>query len=116
MTRRRSFIKLLGLSGTVSLLNPTHALAFDDQSPEGYVTNEEDQETYLIGPRRAPVSFMVDKNKKGVRAISFCREEIAPGTGIPVHKHLMKKRLSICNTAKVFSLWAKKSLKLKPEV
>jgi hypothetical protein len=57
MTRRRSFIKLLGLSGTVSLLNPTHAFAFDDQTPEAYVTNEEDQETYLIGPRRAACKF-----------------------------------------------------------
>jgi quercetin dioxygenase-like cupin family protein len=108
MTRRRSFIKLLGLSGTVSLLDPTHALAFDDQNPEGYVTNEEDQETYLIGPRRAPVSFMVDKNKKGVRAISFCREEIAPGTGIPVHKHLNEEEVIYVQYGKgVFTLGEK---------
>lgn len=90
---RRSFIKLLGFSGTVSLFNPVLALALDNKSPDGYVTNEEDQETYLIGPRRAPVSFMVDKNKKGVNTISFCREEIAPGTGIPVHKHLNEEEV-----------------------
>jgi quercetin dioxygenase-like cupin family protein len=75
------------------MLNPMQALAFGEQTPDGYVTNEEDQETYLIGPRKAPVSFMVDKNKKGVNAISFCREEIAPGTGIPIHRHLNEEEV-----------------------
>ena len=86
--KRRTFLKLLGASGAASLL-PASALQAVDRVPaEGFVSSEDAQEVYLIGPRRSPVTIMVDKRNKGVSTISFCREEIEPGGAIPVHKHL----------------------------
>jgi quercetin dioxygenase-like cupin family protein len=87
--KRRDFLKTIGLTGAASLLPAADLLALNGQSsPEGFVTTEAEQETYLIGPRRSPLTLMVDRRSKGVTAISFCREEIAAGGAIPVHKHL----------------------------
>lgn len=63
-------------------------LATESANNEGFVTYPENQETYLIGPRQAPVTIVIDKNKKGVDATSLCYEDIPPDDMIPVHKHL----------------------------
>ncbi|HYE55548.1 MAG TPA: cupin domain-containing protein [Chitinophagaceae bacterium] len=91
---RRQFLRSLGFAGAASLLPFSNLLAFGNGNPgEGFVINEEDQETYLIGPRRAPVTIMVDKSRKNVNSFSLCREEIVPQDGIPVHKHLNEDEL-----------------------
>jgi quercetin dioxygenase-like cupin family protein len=92
--KRRAFLKAAALTGATSFLPFSSLLAFDGPTyAEGFVTGEAEQETYLIGPRRAPVTFLVDKQSKDVGAISFCREEIIPGDGIPVHKHLNEEEV-----------------------
>ena len=89
---RRKFLKLI--TATAAVLPVSNLLAFNGEKPSGgFVIHEEEQETYLIGPRRAPVTLIVDKSHRGVDKISFCREEIVPEDGIPVHKHLHEDEL-----------------------
>ncbi|RYZ62343.1 MAG: cupin domain-containing protein [Chitinophagaceae bacterium] len=89
---RRQFLKTAGFSTVASTLPFVQLLAGSGVSPEpdkeGFVIDAESQETYLIAGRQAPVTIIVDKQKKGVQAISFCFEDIIPGDLIPVHKHL----------------------------
>lgn len=92
--QRRAFLKAAALTGASSFVSPFSLLAAEGPGEaEGFVTGEAEQETYLIGPRRAPVTFMVDKQSKKVGSMSFCREEIIPGDGIPVHKHLNEEEV-----------------------
>ena len=92
--KRRDFLKAAVFTGMTPFLPVSQLLAMNRlPDDEGFVTGEAEQETYLIGPRRAPVTFMVDKKNKGVGAISFCREEMIPGDGIPIHKHLNEEEV-----------------------
>ncbi|HEX2536520.1 MAG TPA: cupin domain-containing protein [Chitinophagaceae bacterium] len=92
--QRRLWLKTAGLSG-LSVMVPGAWLRAGTQNAEeeGFVSQPEDQETYLIGPRRAPVTIIVDRQKKGIATTSFCKEDIRPGSGIPVHKHLNEAEL-----------------------
>lgn len=85
---RRQFLKTAGLSGAASLLPLANLFATASADSEGFVTDPENQEVYIIGPRQAPVTIVMDKNKKGVDATSLCYEDIPPDDMIPVHKHL----------------------------
>lgn len=112
--KRRDFLKQLGIAGGASLLPCTSLPAFEGQaSPEGFVTNEADQETYLIGPRRAPVTFLVDKKSKDIGAISFCREEMVPGDGIPIHKHLHEEEVIYIQYGSGFFILGDKEYEVK---
>ena len=90
---RRQFLKQLSASGLASAIPFSTLFAFSEGNDNGFVINEEDQETYLIGGRNAPVTFLVDKNSKKVDTISMCREDIIPEDGIPVHKHLNEEEI-----------------------
>lgn len=88
---RRDFLK--AFAATAAGLPLSHILnAQPVSSDEGFVLNEDEQKTFLIGPRRAPVTFMVNR-KDASTSSSLCREEIVPGDGIPVHKHLNEDEL-----------------------
>jgi oxalate decarboxylase/phosphoglucose isomerase-like protein (cupin superfamily) len=51
---------------------------------------------------------MVDKNKNGIGTMSLCKEEIKPGEGIPVHKHLNEaESIYIQQGSGVFTLYDK---------
>ena len=76
---RRQFLKQLSASGLASAIPFSTLFAYREANYNGFVINEEDQETYLIGGRKAPVTFLVDKNSKKVDRFSMCREDIKPG-------------------------------------
>ncbi len=85
---RRHFIKTMGLSGIASAMPFAGLLASGTGDPEGFVVDAEAQETYYIAGRQAPVTIIVDHQKKGVRSLSLCMEDIGINDRIPVHKHL----------------------------
>lgn len=84
---RRKFLKAVGVSGALSFFPFAHLLATTTSDEEGFVLDPLAGETYLIAGRQAPVTIMVDKRKRGVGAVSLCREDIFPQDFIPVHKH-----------------------------
>ena len=63
-----------------------------DQLGEGILINPEEQETYLIAGRQAPVTIMISKGL-GIDSFSFCKEEIISQDFIPVHKHLHEEEI-----------------------
>ncbi len=89
---RRRFLKLATTTGLAALLPFQQLLAQHDPA-KGMVMHAADHETWLIGPRRAPVTIAVDKKKKGVGNICLCWEDMEGGSGIPVHKHLNEDEL-----------------------
>lgn len=90
---RRNFLKNMGALSAGALFPYSNLQAHSNEFSEGYVIHAEKQETYLIGPRQAPVTLVVTKNQSGIGNISFCFEDIIPNDGIPVHRHLNEDEL-----------------------
>lgn len=91
---RRQFLKLFGSASAASMIPYSFLQAHNNEVfSEGFVLNADEHETYLIGPRKAPVTLVIDKRKNGINNISFCYEDIFPEDRIPVHKHLNEDEL-----------------------
>lgn len=93
---RRNLLKQLGVFALIGGFS--HQVVAgnnpDDESiGSGFVIQPENQETYLITQRRAPVTIMVGKDSHGVDKVSFCKEEIAPDDYLPIHKHMKEDEL-----------------------
>ena len=80
----------IGLFGALTLPE-----LFAQSAHEGtaVVVHADEGETYWIGQRNSPLTIKIAKDTKGNETMSFCRELIAPGEGIPVHKHLNEDEL-----------------------
>ena len=60
----------------------------------GLVLSPDEGEVYFIGPEgRSRLTIKVDKRDKGVEAFSLLTEDIAPGDGVPIHKHAAEEEL-----------------------
>lgn len=106
---RRNFLKNIGALSAVSLLPPALLQAKSIRNSEGYVIHPDKQETYLIGPRKAPVTLVLTKDQSGIGNISFCFEDIIPNDGIPVHRHLNEDEfIYISSGSGIFTLGEKK--------
>ncbi len=92
---RRGFLHVAGTAG-VSLLAGPPALAFGSASPSDdpdLVLDPDEGEVYLIGERQGRVTIKVDRRGKGVASLSLLTEDIAPGDGVPVHKHAAEEEM-----------------------
>jgi mannose-6-phosphate isomerase-like protein (cupin superfamily) len=58
-----------------------------NQNKKGVVRQPEDGETYFVR-ENTPITIQVSKKTDHLDSTSLCTEEILPGGGIPVHKHL----------------------------
>jgi mannose-6-phosphate isomerase-like protein (cupin superfamily) len=87
MKNRRSFLQTTsaGILGSMLVSLPNFSLA-NNAGKKGIVKNEEEGEVYFV----RETTFITIKVSKtdGIESVSICTEEIHPGDGIPVHKHL----------------------------
>ncbi len=72
---RRQFLKTAGLTTAASSLPFLQLLVgnnhLQESDKDGFVVDAEVQETYLIAGRKAPVTIIVDKEKKAYRQSHF---------------------------------------------
>ena len=93
---RRGFIQSAGMLGLVGLLPalPARALGGLGLGPDpDLVLGPDEGEIYLIGERQGRVTIKVDRRTKGVDTLSLLTEDIAPGDGVPVHKHAAEEEV-----------------------
>jgi quercetin dioxygenase-like cupin family protein len=93
---RRAFVQSAGLAGLAGFLSAVPALASADSrlhSDTDLVCGPDDGQVYLIGERQGRVTIKVSKRDHGVETLSLLTEDIAPGDGIPVHKHGAEEEL-----------------------
>ncbi len=84
---RRTFVQSAAAAGLGGLL-PVQAFIGPEYAPDDdLVCDPDDGTVYLIGARQGRVTIKIDKRHQGVAAMSLLTEDIAPGDGIPVHKH-----------------------------
>lgn len=91
-TTRKEFLKnsATGLAGL--LVSPTLS-SFSPPNGKPVVAHTGEGETYWIGPRNSPLTINISRDKFGNETMSLCTELIAPGEGIPPHKHLNEDEL-----------------------
>lgn len=93
---RRAFVQSAGVLGLAGLLPVVRAQAVGGPSlgPDpDLVLAPDEGEVYLIGERQGRVTIKVDRRTKGVETLSLLTEDIAPGDGVPVHKHAAEEEL-----------------------
>jgi mannose-6-phosphate isomerase-like protein (cupin superfamily) len=54
---------------------------------KGVVKQPSEGETYYVR-ENTPITILVSKRTDNVTSASLCTEELMPGSGIPIHKHL----------------------------
>lgn len=89
---RKKFLQqaATGLLGILSA-SPLFAQTAGETLP--VVMHAGEGETFWIGGRNSPLTIKVAKDLQGNASMSFCQELIAPGEGIPLHKHLNEDEL-----------------------
>lgn len=91
-TNRKNFLSRLtaGILGSFTFPN---LMAEASREQSAVIVQPDEGETYWIGTRNSPLTIMVAKDTQGFATMSFCRELIAPGESIPLHKHLNEDEL-----------------------
>jgi len=88
MKNRRSFLQAAFYSSLGSALISFPDLTFGHNSKNsGIVMQPDEGETYIVR-ENTPITIKVSKKTQGVDSVSICTEEILPGNGIAIHKHL----------------------------
>lgn len=88
---RKQFINTVSWA-FVGFFVPENLQSATDQN-EPVIVHADEGETYWIGRRNSPLTIKISRQKNKNKAVSFCTEDIAPGEGIPVHKHLNEDEL-----------------------
>ncbi len=87
MKNRRVFLQMAGLGIALPFIqkNPS---SLDEclQVKTGIVKNAAESEIYFVRENTA-ITILISK-KDGIDSTSLCSEEVLPGNGIAVHKHL----------------------------
>lgn len=94
---RKKFIQSSSL-GIFGLLSWQSINALNPSSQDAVIVHASEGETYWIGARNSPLTIKIAKDRHGNNSMSFCTEIIAPGEGIPVHKHLNEDELIFVHT------------------
>lgn len=90
---RKNFIKsltLLSMGGIFSQI-PAADNFISNEANQGLVIGSNEGEVYLIGKRQGRITIKADRKKEGIKTMSLLSEDIRPGDGIPVHKHLAEE-------------------------
>lgn len=77
----------------LGLMTVPQLFARSAQHGNAVVVHADEGETYWIGERNSLLTIKVAKDKQGNETASFCTELIAPGEGVPLHKHLNEDEL-----------------------
>lgn len=91
-TTRKEFLQK-SLAGLAGMLVMPAVFARSNSDGKPVVVHAEEGETYWIGSRNSPLSIKIARDQTGNQSFSLCTELIAPGQGIPVHKHLNEDEL-----------------------
>ncbi|HEV8083112.1 MAG TPA: cupin domain-containing protein [Chitinophagaceae bacterium] len=88
MKNRRSFLKATSAAVMSSTLISLPQFSFANHANKnGIVKNADEGETYFVR-ENTPITIKVSKKTDNIDSVSICTEEIMPGNGIPIHKHL----------------------------
>lgn len=92
---RRNFLKV-GITGLLTaLLTKLPQLGFTQafrKNQDGIVVHE-DEGIHILTRRKVPLTVKLSKAKHGIEGISFCVEQMEPGTRMRIHKHLNNDEL-----------------------
>lgn len=94
----------MGLFSTVCLAGVNESLAqmAPEKAADGLIVKAEEGEIRYIGnKRKAKVQIKVAKTPEYTPEISLLTEEITPGDGIPIHKHLNEEEFLFVQQGKI---------------
>ena len=91
-TTRKEFLQKSATGMAGLLVFPT-LFSYSPGNGKPVVVHADEGETYWIGPRNSPLTILISHDQYGNETMSLCKELIAPGQGIPPHKHLNEDEL-----------------------
>ena len=81
--------------GIAALLTKLPKLGFTQALPKDHegILVHEDEGMHILTRRKVPLTVKISKAQHGVDGISFCVEQMEPGTKMRIHKHLNNDEL-----------------------
>lgn len=95
MKKRRFFFKtILGATLSSLLVSFPKSGFANNSNKKGIVKNADEGETYFVR-ENTPITIKVSKKTDDIDSVSICTEEILPGNGIAIHKHLNEDEIFV---------------------
>ncbi len=82
--------------GSILVLFPKFSFAHYTNK-KGIVKNADEGETYFVR-ENTPITIKLSKKSDDIDSVSICTEEILPGKGIAIHKHLNEDEIFTFHT------------------
>jgi quercetin dioxygenase-like cupin family protein len=92
---RRKFLRI-GLTGIFTALLaklPKAGLAQSFGNKEGGIVVHENEGIHILTRRKVPITIKISQAAHGINGISFCVEQMEPGSKMRIHKHLNNDEL-----------------------
>jgi len=92
---RRKFLQI-GLTGIFTALLaklPNVGLAQSSGKSDKGIVVHEDEGIHILTRRKVPIAIKISRTQHGIDGISFCVEDMSPGSKMRVHKHLHNDEL-----------------------
>lgn len=92
---RRNFLRIgiIGVLTTLLAKLPKVGIAQSFRNNQAGIVVHEDEGTHILTRRKVPITIKISKAKHGVTGISFCVEQMEPGSKMRIHKHLNNDEL-----------------------
>ncbi len=113
MKNRRKFLQatVYGFLGPLMVSFPKLTFA-NNLNNKGIVRQADEGETYFVR-ENTPITIKVSKKTDNIDSVSICTEEIMPGNGIPIHKHLNEDETFFFHKGNGTFLMDKKEIQVK---
>jgi mannose-6-phosphate isomerase-like protein (cupin superfamily) len=95
MKNRRKFLHIAAVGFLCpSLLSFAKLNLVNKSREKGIVRQPEEGETYFVR-ENTPITIKVSKTSDNIDSMSICSEEILPGNGISMHKHMNEDEMFV---------------------
>jgi mannose-6-phosphate isomerase-like protein (cupin superfamily) len=93
--QRRKFLRIGFIGALTALLAklPKVGLAQSSGNKDEGIVVHENEGIHILTRRKVPITIKISQAKHGINGISFCVEQMDPGSKMRVHKHLNNDEL-----------------------
>ena len=112
---RRKFLQIgfIGVFTALLAKLPKVGLAQPFRNKDEGIVVHEDEGIHILTRRKVPITIKISQAKHGVNGISFCVEQMEPGSKMRIHKHLNNDELIFINKGEGILTLGEQSIEVK---